>query len=311
MTNVDAHILVTGSEGLIGKSLISYLNNLGIKTRGIDIRATDANEVGDICNADDVTPKLKNCSGVIHLAAISRVAIAHKNPELCIATNHEASKRIALEAKQAGVKWFIYASSREVYGHVKEQRISESHPLNPVNIYGETKLKSEEYVDSLHSSSFNSAIVRFSNVFGQHYDHATRVIPAFVAAAYRNQALYIEGGENAFDFTFVDDVVDAITRMVSRMEAGQNLSPMHITTGQATSLNELARLALTIFNSESRLLKKSPRDFDVSSFSGDPGKAFEQLAWRHRSDSMQSMLRLYATRCGFEHTTSTNTFSYS
>ena len=294
------HILVTGSQGLIGTSLIAALNALGLNTMGIDNRASDPEEAGNICVETDFLHKLQNCIGVIHLAAISRVAIAHKNPELCMATNFEASKNIAFHAKNAGVKWFIYASSREVYGHVKNRYIEESHPLNPVNVYGIAKLKSEEYVDSLHSADFNSAIVRFSNVFGAPNDHSTRVIPAFMSAAYKNETLNLEGSKNAFDFTYVDDVVDAVIRMCQQLGDKKTLKPMHITTGKATSLKELALLSSNIFSSESPLIERPARNFDVASFSGNPQRAFEQLGWKHGNKSLETYLKLYAQRCGYK-----------
>lgn len=299
MKKNEQHILVTGSQGLIGASLILHLNSLGVKTVGIDNRATTKDEFGDICIEEDVLPKLVNCMGVIHLAGISRVAIAHKNPELCMETNHEASKRLASNAKRAGVKWFIYASSREVYGHVTQERINENHPLNPVNVYGIAKLKSEEYIDSLKSDSFNAAIVRFSNVFGSSNDHKTRVIPAFISAAQANKTLYVEGSKNSFDFTFVDEVIDAITRMYKCLDDGKNLKPMHITTGKSTSLHDLALLALEIFGSTSGVIEKTARDFDVSSFSGNPQLAFEQLGWKHEVGNLKLFLQRYAKRCKF------------
>lgn len=300
MDETKPHILVTGSKGLIGSSLIIALNKLGLNTKGIDNRASDPNEVGNICNDSDILPKLENCIGVVHLAAISRVAIAHKNPELCMATNYEASKNIALNAKKSGVKWFIYASSREVYGHVKKPYIDESHSLNPVNVYGRAKLKAEEYIDNLHSTDFNSAIVRFSNVFGSKNDHNTRVIPAFISAAFNNQTLNLEGSKNAFDFTFVDDVVNAVIRMCEQLSNKHTLKPMHITTGKATSLKELADLATKTFSSESPLIERPARDFDVSSFSGNPQLAYEQLGWTHGTKSLEDYLKLYAQRCGYE-----------
>lgn len=289
-------ILVTGSSGLIGSQLIPLLNTLGYATAGMDIRAVQQDDYGDICDSEALVSKVKGCVGIVHLAAISRVAVAHKNPQLCMKTNYEASKNLAKLAKEVGAKWFIYASSREVYGHVKSTPIVESVGLNPVNVYGEAKLKSETYIDGLASAEFNPAIVRFSNVFGAVNDHATRVIPAFVKAAYQGADLSVEGGHNAFDFTFVDEIVRALGLLISQLQQGQTFKPMHFTTGQETSLNTLASEAIGLFDSQSRLVHNTPRDFDVSTFSGDSTLAFKQLGWKHESKPLSYFLRKYAQR---------------
>ena len=289
-------ILVTGSSGLIGSQLIPVLNAAGYATRGMDIRAVAVADYGDICDTAALADKVKGCVGVVHLAAISRVAVAHKNPEQCLKTNYEASKNLATMAKLAGAKWFIYASSREVYGHVKSTPVSESDRLKPVNVYGEAKLKSETFIDGLADADFNSAIVRFSNVFGAANDHATRVIPAFIKAAYRGADLQVEGGDNAFDFTYVDEVIRALSLLIKKLQTNQRFQPMHFATGQETSLNQLALQAIELFQSPSLLVSRTPRDFDVSKFSGDTRLAVKQLGWQHEQQPLNHFLRKYAQR---------------
>ena len=301
-------ILVTGSCGLIGSQLVPALQTLGFDTVGLDIRATNPLEYGDICDPDTLKNKVTGCVGVIHLAAISRVAVAHRNPELCLQTNYEASRQLAALAKQAGASWFIYASSREVYGHVASTPVTESDGLNPVNVYGEAKLKSEVAIDALADAHFNPAIVRFSNVFGSPTDHVTRVIPAFVKAAYQGENLNVEGGDNAFDFTFVDEVIRALTMLVKRLQQQDTFEPMHFTTGRETSLNQLANEVIELFQSPSRIVHQTPRDFDVSRFSGNPVLAEAQLGWRHDLASMRYFLGQYVDRLGYDrHPTIENT----
>lgn len=301
-------ILVTGSSGLIGSQLIPALNAMGYVTAGMDIRAVNHLDYGDICSSQELLDKVAGCTGVVHLAAISRVAVAHRNPELCMKTNFEASRDLASLAKQAGAKWFIYASSREVYGHVKSTPVTEADGLNPVNVYGEAKLRSETYIDGLANADFNPAIVRFSNVFGVSNDHATRVIPAFVTAAHYGADLQVEGGDNAFDFTFVDEVVRALELLIAQLQQGKKLKPMHFTTGHETSLNTLSSEIIDLLQSKSRVVHKTPRDFDVSMFSGDSSLAFRQLGWRHEDQPLAYFLRKYAERLGLLKTANSPEF---
>jgi nucleoside-diphosphate-sugar epimerase len=298
-------ILVTGSSGLIGSQLIPVLQTMGFETVGMDIRVSNDLDYGDICHGPDLMKKVEGCTGVIHLAAISRVAVAHRNPELCMKTNFEASRNLATLAKHAGAKWFVYASSREVYGHVKSTPVTEYDGLKPVNVYGDAKLRSERYIEGLADESFNPSIIRFSNVFGVPNDHETRVIPAFIKAAYHGDDLNVEGGDNAFDFTFVDEVVRAVGLLVEQLQQGQKFKPMHFTTGHETSLNELAAAVISLFQSQSCIVPKTPRDFDVSKFSGDASLAFKQLGWRHEAQPLAYFLRKYAERLGYLSTEKT------
>jgi nucleoside-diphosphate-sugar epimerase len=192
-----------------------------------------------------------------------------------------------------------------VYGHVKSTPVSESDGLKPVNVYGDAKLRSERYIDGLADANFNPSILRFSNVFGVSNDHETRVIPAFVKAAYQGDDLNVEGADNAFDFTFVDEVVRALGLLVDQLQQGQRFKPMHFTTGHETSLNELAAEVINLFQSQSRIVSKAPRDFDVSKFSGDASLAFKQLGWRHKAKPLAYFLRKYAERLGYLATENT------
>ena len=135
-------------------------------------------------------------------------------------------------------------------------------------------------------------------MFGVANDHATRVIPAFVKAVYEGADLNVEGGDNAFDFTFVDEVVRALGLLVTGLQRGQRYQPMHFTTGYETSLNTPASTVIELFQSQSRMIHHTPRDFDVSRFSESTDLAFQQLGWRHEEQSLTYFLRQYAERLG-------------
>ena len=74
---------------------------------------------------------------------------------------------------------------------------------------------------------------------------------------------------------------------------------MYFTTGRETSLNQLANDIIELFQSRSRLVHQTPRDFDVSRFSGNPALAEAQLGWRHDPASLQYFLSQYVDRLGY------------
>jgi len=169
-------IIITGGEGFIGSNVASKLLNREIKISSIDFRKEnnylEINGIkkykADIRCYDSFKDEIKNVDGVIHLAALSRVIWAEKCSQLCIDSNIKGTLNV-LEAihKSKNKPWFILGSSREVYGETSGSPINESNQLNPINIYGISKLSAEN-ITKLYSKKYdlNSVILRFSFFFG-------------------------------------------------------------------------------------------------------------------------------------------------
>src|SRR5437588_11690991 len=63
--------------------------------------------------------------------------------------------------------------------------------------------------------SVNHVIMRFSNVYGSERDLPERVIPKFMNKALRGEDITLYGGEQILDFTFIDDTISGIMKLVS------------------------------------------------------------------------------------------------
>ncbi len=136
--------------------------------------------------------------------------------------------RVALEQPAGRRPWVVYASSREVYGDPATLPVPEDAPLEPVNIYGRSKAAAEAAVGRAREAGLATAIVRFSNVFGSTADHRDRVVPAFARAAATGGTISIEGAENTFDFTHVEDVGRGLALLVECLKDGHRaLPPIH------------------------------------------------------------------------------------
>jgi UDP-glucose 4-epimerase len=275
-------ILITGSQGLIGKTLIKYLKNTPYQVKQLDINLpVNHPHYGDINHPESIHQQLADCIGIIHLAAISRVIWGEQQPELCWQTNVLGTSYLLAAAYKATAKpWFIYASSREVYGQQQQFPVVESASLQPLNAYARSKVAAEELVNQYQTQGLKTAILRFSSVYGRIDDHADRVVPAFCRAAAYGKTLNIEGLDNTFDFTHVTDVVDGIVKTILQLQQGQSLPAIHLTSGQPTTLYELAKLACNISNTSAKLIEAPPRSFDVAKFYGSPLLAQEKLGWK-------------------------------
>jgi nucleoside-diphosphate-sugar epimerase len=224
--------------------------------------------------------------GIVHLAAVSRVIWGEKQPDLCREVNCGGTRNVLnAAAKQSEAPWFIFGSSREVYGEPNLLPVREDSPLAPKNVYGETKVEGELLTRSYgERSGANSLVLRFSNVYGSRFDIMDRVIPRFILAAYARTPLEIHGGSQLFDFTYVEDTVRGICLAVAAASRKDNrMAPgdaYHLLTGHGTTLQEIAWMIGQEVEGGAKVVFKEGRVYDVDRFVGDPAKSDSGLGFR-------------------------------
>ncbi len=304
-------ILITGSCGLIGHAVRKRLHASGIETIGIDVLGSGA-ECGDMRDRAAVDKAVAGCSGIIHLAAVSRVVWAQRDPERCWSTNVGGLQNLLAATDAAAASpWIVFASSREVYGYADSLPVTEDFPLQPLNVYARSKVEGERLMSAAIASGRRGAIVRFSNVYGTVQDYADRVVPAFARAAVTGQAIRVDGSGNTFDFTYIDDVADGVIALVQKLQEGQAwLPPIHFVSGKPTTLGELAMLARQIAASDSAVNEAPARDYDVAHFFGDPARAQQLLGWTATVGIREGLTRLIAAfRESIVHDTDSGTIT--
>ena len=276
-------ILITGSEGLIGRALTSSLERRGYAVRRCDLRAPPGSPARiDVLASSAREAAVRGCAGVVHLAAVSRVIRAERDPHLCWRTNTEGTRALVETALAArGRPWILFASSREVYGEAPSLPVTEGAPLTPVNVYGRSKGAGEEAILGARQAGLSTAVVRLSNVYGATDDHPDRVVPAFARAAASGAEMRVDGRDHVFDFTHLGDTILGISTVIDALEAGEAaLPPIQLVTGTPTTLGALAELANAAGGERSRIVTAPSRDSDVSRFYGDPSLAHRLLGWR-------------------------------
>lgn len=290
---MQERILITGSSGLVGSALASALTQKKIEVVYFDLKALGEG-FGDVRNREQMRRAMNEVQGVVHLAAVSRVIWGERDPEACWATNVGGLEHLlplALEKRQR--PWVIFASSREVYGQPDGLPVAEVCPLHPVNVYGRSKVEGEKLVEAAKGQGLRACTIRLSNVFGSTSDHVDRVVPAFARAAAFGEPLRIDGAENTFDFTHIDDVTRGIVSLVALMRAENPApDPIHFVSGVPTTLGQLAELAVRLAGTKSIVRHAPPRDFDVAKFYGTYARAKELLGWEPRVSLEQGLSRL-------------------
>lgn len=286
-------LLVTGSSGLVGGALVAAFEQRGISIAAFDLRGSHGAH-GDVRDRERLGRAMSDVDGVVHLAAVSRVIWGEQDPEGCWTTNVGGTRNV-IEAAQRAPRspWVIFASSREVYGQPDALPATEDTPLQPVNIYGRSKVEGERLVEGARDSGLRACTIRLSNVFGSANDHADRVVPAFIRAALLGSELRVDGAEHTFDFTHIDDVARGVVRLAEFLASGAPAPlPIHFVTGRPTTLGDLARLVVRLTGTGAKLRDAPPRDFDVARFYGDAKRARQLLDWSPRVDLDDGLARL-------------------
>jgi nucleoside-diphosphate-sugar epimerase len=95
------------------------------------------------------------------------------------------------------------------------------------------------------------------------------------------------------DFTSLADTVRGIMALVDLLGQREMLPPpVHLATGRATSLGELAEMVVRLSGHEVPIVDATPRDQHVARFVGDPSRARQILGWRARTDLADGLRRM-------------------
>jgi nucleoside-diphosphate-sugar epimerase len=202
------NILIIGNLGYIGPIVIDHLqnNHPEYKIFGYDIGFFTGNETshggllpetrltcqyyGDVRSFDNSI--LKEMDAVVYLAAISNDPMGNVFEEPTFEINHRCAVRIASDAKNLGVKRFIFASSCSVYGLADSQPRNETSEVNPLTAYAKSKVQAEIDLKPLSDENFTITCFRFATACGM----STRlrldlVLNDFVASAIVNKKIEI------------------------------------------------------------------------------------------------------------------------
>ena len=162
-------ILITGGTGSFGNAFITFLLK-NYKCKKIIVFSRDELKqfnmqkkfenkknlrffIGDVRDLERLKLAFKNVDYVVHAAALKHVPIAEYNPHECIKTNIDGSNNIITAAIEANVKKVIALSTDKA--------------VNPINLYGATKLCAEKLfisANALSGSATNFSVVRYGNV---------------------------------------------------------------------------------------------------------------------------------------------------
>ncbi|NCX93932.1 MAG: NAD-dependent epimerase/dehydratase family protein [Gammaproteobacteria bacterium] len=169
-------IVVFGGGGYCGSVLVPQLLNEGWDVTVFDTfwygtdhlpKVSNIHLVqADVRDINKVKEAVKGQEYVLHLACISNDASFELDEKLSTSVNLESFEPLVIEAKKAGVKRFVFASSSSVYGVSDSPDVTEDHPLVPLTLYNKYKGMCEPLLKKHTDANFIGVIFRPATVCG-------------------------------------------------------------------------------------------------------------------------------------------------
>lgn len=229
--------IVTGSAGFIGSALTANLLKKGNIVLGIDnhndyydTRLKDdrlkyyTNHPNyshlriDLCDTNSIDDAFSNFQPlrVVNLAAQAGVRNSIINPSSYINSNIVGFNNILEASRKCNIKHLVYASSSSVYGANTLMPFSINHNVDhPLSVYAASK-KSNELMAHVYSHLYNlpTTGLRFFTVYGP-WGRPDMALFKFTKSILANEPINVFNyGKHKRDFTFIDDIVDGIVRVL-------------------------------------------------------------------------------------------------
>jgi len=216
---------VTGGCGFVGNALVRALLKQGKEVTVYD-RLTHIKNLedvkdqvnfvkGNILNSDLVDTMSDNhITQVYNLAASPFIPDSYYYPRKVIETNFEGALNVMMAAQISKVERVIQVSSSEVYGSASYTPMDEKHPLNPHSTYAVSKLAADRLAFTLYKEhEIPIVIVRPFNMYGPRFTQPY-IIPTIIRSLCKEPKLTIGHRSARRDFTYVEDGVDALIKIM-------------------------------------------------------------------------------------------------
>jgi UDP-glucose 4-epimerase len=254
MDLTDKRVVVTGGAGLVGSHLAKQLapdNDVVVAddlSKGTRERVPDGVEFvqADMTDADDVARAVTaDVDVVFHLAAYTDTN--YSDPRQLFEENTEMTYNVLERMDEVGVDHVAFTSSSTVYGEAPMPTPEDYAPLEPISVYGASKLADEGLVSTYgHSYGMTAYVFRFANIVGPR--QRGNVIPDFIEKLLEDpETLEILGdGRQEKSYLHVDDCVDAICHVVEH--ASKPVNTYNLGTRTTTSVNRIADIVADVMD---------------------------------------------------------------
>lgn len=275
-------VLITGAAGFLGSHLANHYLNSGWKVIGVDDFSTALGEESphfvdlisrphythykcDICDiekfrfyvdADNATHG--NYNLILNFACPASPPRYQAMPVKTMMTSVLGTKNV-FDVAKLNKCTVVHASTSEIYGDPEVSPQFENYrgwvnSYGPRSCYDEGKRAAEALSYDYANLGVDVRVVRIFNTYGPHMDPDDgRVVSNFICQMLRGQPMTIFGdGSQSRSFCYVDDLIDAITR-VAALPPGRLNGPVNIGNPNEFTIKELAHKVARVLGQKSKI----------------------------------------------------------
>ena len=303
-------ILVTGGAGYIGSHAV-----LALKEKGYDVVILDnlvyghrdvvennlkveliVGETTDRALLDQIF-HTRNIAAVMHFAAYAYVGESVENPAKYYQNNVVGTLTLLEAMQQAGINQFVFSSTCATYGIPETVPIPETHPQNPINPYGESKLMVERILKDFDTAyGLKSVSFRYFNAAGadpqgrtgEDHNPETHLIPLILLTALgKRNAIKIFGtdyptrdGTCIRDYIHVTDLAQAHVLGLEYLLNGGESDVFNLGNGNGFTVREMIATAKEVTQTDFMVEETERRPGDPAMLVGSSEKARQVLGWQ-------------------------------
>lgn len=218
-------VLITGGTGSFGQAFakrllsIPTVERLVIYSRGEHAQENMARRfgngriryfIGDVRDRKRLEMAMRGIDTVVHAAALKVVPIAEYNPTECVATNIGGAENVVMASMATGVKTVIALSTDKA--------------VNPINLYGATKLCAEKIfiaANNLSAGVPRFSVVRYGNVVGSNGS----VLPLFMKMAEEGKSLPVTHPNMTRFWIRMDEAINLVLMAINKTKGREIFIP--------------------------------------------------------------------------------------
>ena len=294
-SNLARHLVTGGASVTLVDSLIpEYGGNL-FNIAGLEDRVRV--NISDVRDQYSLKYLVQGVDVLFNLAGQTSHMDSMENPETDLAINCTAQLSILDTCRRFNPDVrIVFASTRQIYGRPESLPVREDHPLNPVDVNGIHKMAAEFYhrlYDQVYG--LRTCVLRLTNTVGPRMrvrDARQTFVGLWVRQLLEGRPIDVWGGAQLRDFTFVDDVVEALLT-VAPCEVGHG-QVFNLGGDQVVSLGDLAARMVRIHGRGSCNVREFPAErkaIDIGDYYSDFGRIRETFGWQPRTSLDDALAR--------------------